>query len=203
MFFDISAIVFAIILIFIMKKRGGMKALLSLTGLIISIVIAIGVYPHLSQYVYNTPFPEAVEERVTSALKSQYEKIDLEKVDAMPDFFKLAAEAYTNETAQETSDTIAEAVTKVFVDVVVFVLVVLVSRVLFALLAWLLKIAVKLPVIKQFDSLVGAVCGFVMSIAVVWIASWLLCALAASSTVIQNFIQGSYTVMIMSSIAPF
>lgn len=203
MTFDIVAIIFVLTITLIMKKRGAVKAILSLTGLILSIFIAVGVYPYISDAVYSTPLPEKVEERIALTLEEEYEKVSWDALDAMPTFIQNAVGGYAEEKINEGSITLSQAVTRLFINVLVFVLVVLITKIILIVLEKMLKLAVKLPVIKQCNSLLGALCGFMVSFGIVWIAAWLLGVLGASNPEIMEFTKDSYTIMLMSNIAPF
>lgn len=204
MVFDIAALSFVLIFSFIMMKRGGMKALLSLGGFVLSIVVASMLYPYLTEWVYETPLPENLEEIVREAVKMEdSEEAKMENIDALPDFVR---EAFleTAETAVESfSDTFAKTVTRLIINIIVFVLLIAVTKLIVSLLSGAVNVIGKLPLIHEINALVGFGCGLAISLAVVWLAAMLSSVLSASSETVAGWIEGSYAVGIMSNITPF
>ncbi|MBQ6795416.1 MAG: CvpA family protein [Clostridia bacterium] len=205
MVFDIAALSFVLIFSFIMMKRGGMRALMSLGGFVLSIVVASMLYPYLTEWVYETPLPENLEEIVREHIKvdNKEEEAEMESIDALPDFVR---EAFleTAETAVESfSDTFAKTITRLIINIIVFVLLIVVTKLIISLLSGAVNFVTKLPLIHEIDSLVGFGCGLAISLIVVWLAVLLLGVLSSSNEVVAEWIEGSRAVGIMSNITPF
>lgn len=203
MYFDIAAIIFFVLFTFIMTKRGGIKALVSMSGLVLSVVIAMSIYPVLTKAFYKTDIPANIESSITASIEEKYGQISLEALDAMPMFIQSAVKGGIMEGAHDISLTIGEAVTKLGIDILMFVLVVVLTKIIFVLLVKCLDIVVKLPVIKEFNTLTGFLCGGVMSVVIIWLAVMVLSIAATSNESIRTFTQDSYIIAIMSIAIPF
>ena len=115
MVFDIAAIAFVLIFALIMMKKGGMSAVLSLGGFVLSIVVASMLYPALTEAVYKTPLPENLEEIVSEVLvieTSADEKSDAQAVDAMPDFLKNLLEDTKNTAVESITTSLKKKIRK-------------------------------------------------------------------------------------------
>lgn len=203
MIFDIAALAFVLIFSLIMMKRGGMKAILSLGGLVISIVVASLLYPALTDAVYKTPLPENLEEIVEQAIVMEDGEEAFESFDALPDFIKKALEN-THSTAMENiTRSLAGAVTRIIINIIIFVLLILITKIVISLATGALELVTKLPVLNELNALVGFGCGLVISLVIVWIAVLLTGAVAASNEAVAGWIKDSYVVLVMSNISPF
>lgn len=204
MYFDILALIFSIILTLIMMKRGGVRALVSLCSLVISIVIAMSLYPVLTDAVYQTPVPENIEKTVSAAIAEKYgETFDLEALDAMPEFIQKAVSGSVAGKAQDMTDTLSRAVTKAIIEVLLFLTVIVLTKLLLAFLVKFLDLIVKLPIIKQFNSLTGILCGVGMSFIIVWVASMVLGVMSASNQAAAEFMKDSSVAAFMNGISLF
>lgn len=204
MYFDILALIFSIILTLIMMKRGGVRAIVSLCSLVISIVIAMNLYPVLTDVVYQTPLPENIEKTVSAAIAEKYgETFDLEALDAMPEFIQEAALGSVSGKVQDMTDALSEAVTKTIVQALLFLAVVVLTKILLAFLVKSLDLIVKLPIIKQFNALTGILCGIGMSFIIIWIAAMVLGVMSASNQAAADFVKDSYVTAVMNGISIF
>lgn len=203
MIFDIIALVFVLIVTFVMMKKGGIKAVVSLIGLVLSVVIASSVYPVLSETVYKTDIPVTIEKTISETLSEGYDNISWEAVDAMPVFIRNAVRTDVDSRADDMVLTLSEAVTEVVINIMLFILLVIVTKLILAVLVKMLDLVAKLPVIKQFNALTGALCGLGMSLVIVWLVVALLGVAGAANPTAARAIEGSYTVEIMSNITPF
>ena len=203
MYFDIAAIIFFVLFTLMMKKRGGIKALVSLSGLVLSVIIAMTIYPMLTEAFYKTDIPMNMENTITAVIEEKYGLVSFEALDAMPLFIQNALKGAVLEGAHELTLSMGEAVTKLAINVLMFVLVVVFTKLILALLVKGLDIVVKLPVLKQFNSLTGLLCGCVMSFVIIWLAAMLFGVVSASNEGIRSFTEGSYVIELMSGFVPF
>lgn len=203
MFFDIAALAFTVIFSLVMMKRGGMRALLSLGGFVLSIVVASMLYPVLTDAVYKTPLPENLEAIVQEALVTENSEDDMEAFDALPDFMKNIIEDTQNTVMESVSRTLAQTVTRFLINIIIFVLLIVATKLVISLLSGVMNIATKLPVLHELNSLTGLVCGLAVSLVIVWIAVMATGAIATSNQTVAGWIKNSYAVEIMSNISPF
>ena len=203
MVFDLVATGFIIIFSLFMMKKGGVRAILSFSGLLISIVIAYMLYPVVTDYVYDTPLPENLEVIVGEALTIRGESEGWEAIDAMPDFVRNAIKLEANEAIDSILEAVAKSVTKVIIDVIIFVILIVLTKFALIFISGALNVTMKLPVLKQLNSLVGLLCGLVMSLVIVWRVVAATGVIAASNANVAVWIEGSEVVRIMSNMTPF
>lgn len=203
MVFDIATLAFVLIFSLIMMKRGGMSAILSLGGFVLSIVVASMLYPALTDVVYTTPLPENLEAIVDEAIVLDGSDTDMEAFDALPDFIKNALEETKNTAVESITRSLAEAVTRLIINIVIFVLLIVITKLVISLLSGALNLVTKLPVIHELNSLVGFLCGLGVSLVIVWIVVMLAGLVSASNETVAAWLENSYAVSIMSSISPF
>lgn len=184
-------------------KRGGMRALLSLGSFVLSIVVASMLYPVLTDAVYKTPLPENLEAIVQEALVTENSEDDMEAFDALPDFMKNIIEDTQNTVMESVSRTLAQTVTRFLINIIIFVLLIVATKLVISLLSGVMNIATKLPVLHELNSLTGLVCGLAVSLVIVWIAVMATGAIATSNQTVAGWIKDSYAVEIMSNISPF
>lgn len=205
MIFDIVSIVFVVLFSAVMMKKGGMKALLSLCSFVLSVVVASLAYPVLSDALYATALPENVEAAVMKMLEGDTDEVTDEKMEKIPDFVKNAIniEEEANNLHDKIMSDIAKQIARVVINASVFILAVIVTKLVLALLSGAVGVTAKLPVIKQLNGIVGLGCGAVTGIAVVWIAVAALSVAGTSNTAAAELLEGSHVAAIMSNIAPF
>lgn len=203
MIFDIAVVIFVVILSLVMMKKGGMHAILSLVGLVLSVVVAFSVYPVLSEVMYDTPLPGNLEVIVSEALMADESVTSLEAIDAMPDFVKNVINVQAEDAVNTMIEDVSKSVTRVIIDVITFILLIIVTKIIIALITGALNLTMKLPVLSQLNSLVGLLCGIVVSLVIVWLAVAATSVLGTSNEMVASWIEGSRVVEIFSDIAPF
>lgn len=204
MIFDIAALIFTLTVSLVMMRRGGMKAIFSLGGLVLSIIVASLLYPVLTDMVYETALPENLEAIVRETIAPDTEPQDEnEAIDALPDFMQSAIRTAEDEAAEAITTSLSAAVTRVIINVIIFVLLIVVTKLTIAVASRILELATKLPVLKELNAVVGLGCGIVISFVIVWIAVAFTGVLASSNESVSAWIEDSYTVDIMSNINPF
>ena len=204
MIFDIAALIFTLTVSLVMMRRGGMKAIFSLGGLVLSIIVASLLYPVLTDMVYETALPENLEAIVRETIAPDNEPQDEnEAIEALPDFMQSAIRTAENEAAEAITTSLSAAVTRVIINIIIFVLLIVVTKLTIAVASRILELATKLPVLKELNAVVGLGCGIVISFVIVWIAVAFTGAVASSNESVSAWIEDSYTVDIMSNINPF
>ena len=203
MIFDIVALAFILIFSLIMMSRGGMRAILSLGGFVLSIIVASMLYPVLTDVVYQTPLPENLEEIVSSVIVIEGDSEGTESFEALPEFLQKALEDTKSTAVENITVSLAKTVTRLVINIIIFVLLIVVTKLIISLLSGAINLITKLPVLHELNALVGFLCGVAISLVIVWLASLLAGALAASNEAVAQWIKDSYIVSIMSNITPF
>ncbi len=199
MIFDICAIGFVVLFSLVMMKKGGVRAILTLVSLILSLVVASVIAPAISVAMCNTATADSLEEVVYDVLIEQSANAEGE----IPPVILSALDMAEEDIIGDVTKAVAEAICSVVIAVSVYVLVVIISNILFSLIVSVLDLATKLPVIHQMNAIVGLLCGLAASVVIVWIVSSFMGAVAASNNEVANIVAGSIVMKIMGVVAPF
>ena len=169
---DIILIAVIIISIYIGAKRGLVRTLFTTLSTFISLILTALIYTPFSKALYNSPFGSYIKELTLN-------------------FF---AEKFQNTPQLPMINHAAQTSSVLIVNIVSFVLVIIVIRIFLAFLFAILNITAKLPVIKQFNSILGMVIGAVGGILISYIAIGIIAALSGDGNIgiIQESIQNSY-----------
>lgn len=203
MLFDIAAVAFILLVSLYMMKKGGAKAILSLFSLVLSIAVAMGMYPHVSEFLYETPFPEAIESSIEGILVEKSLETVTDVATEMPDFIANHVLMTLSGDAEEIAREMANSITKTVVDIITFVLVLIVTRLILWLLSGILNLLTKIPLVKQANALVGFLCGAGVGYLIVCVAVYVLSAFAVGNETLAGFMDGSYMVGIITNTSHF
>lgn len=208
MIFDIAVIIFVIVLSLVMMNRGGMRAILSLGGLVVSMIVASMLYPMLTDGIYKTPLPENLEKIVKETVYSSNDKdaedeMATDDLDALPSFMKNAINNKKDAVIENVTDAVCASVTRIIINVMIFILLIILTKLIIAFISIGLNLTMKLPVLSELNKLVGLGCGLATSVVIVWLAVMFVSSVAASNATVAELIKDSYTVGIMSNISPF
>ncbi|MBR6742316.1 MAG: CvpA family protein [Clostridia bacterium] len=189
---DIFFIVVALIIVIVSAKRGFVKNVIRLASFILSIIIAVTFSPTLSEYIAEKWVAPAVTEGVyedivaisqrnggtTFDIASLFATEHEEFVEILEKFgvdFDALAQTFENisngteQTVRELADNIVEKVVNGISTVLAFVALFFASLLVLWLVSLILGLVVKLPVLKQLNTLLGIVCGLVTSLAVFYL----------------------------------
>lgn len=203
MFFDIAALAFTVIFSLVMMKRGGMRAIMSLGSVILSVIVASSLYTAVGDFVYTTPLPENLEKIVSETIVVDADEESIASLDALPDFIKKAIEETGSSAMESITKSLSQSVTRIIINIITFVLLIVVTKIIISLLTRILELAVKLPVLSELNALVGLLCGLAISLVVVWIAVALTGAIGASNETVALWVKDSRVAEIMSNVTPF
>ena len=202
MIIDVIAAAFVVLFSFYMMKKGGVKAVLSLVSMVLAIIVAFSIYPVVSEYVYDTPLFDIIKDNVGETIAANGGDAFFDAVDAMPDFMQKIM-GIEPEAQEGTMEGISANVAVVAVNIITFVIVLIATKLLLALVSWVLNLVTKLPALKQINALAGFLCGVAVSVAVLWVAVQLMGVISTSNAQLAQAMSESYTVDIMSGISPF
>lgn len=202
MIIDIIAAAFVVLFSCYMMRKGGVKAVLSLVSMVLAIIVAFSIYPVVSEYVYDTPLFDMIKENVGETIAANGGDAFFEAVDAMPDFLQKIM-GIEPEVQEGTMDSISSNVATVAINIITFVLVLIATKLLLALISWALNLVTKLPALKQINAFAGFLCGVIVSVAILWVAVQVMGVVSTSNAELAKVMSESYTVEIMSGISPF
>lgn len=188
-------------------RRGFVRSLVQLVGLVAAFVLAFSLSATISTVVYDAFVDEPLKKTVSSVLaenSSETVSVQVEKVkEGLPAVLSNAidqnAEASkalaqlgdrVEESATALADTIVTDVVRplviAFFRFVLFLLLIVVLLLVVKLLTAVIKPLTKLPVIRQADGLLGAVMGLVKAALFILIAVSVMQLLASSATLITT-----------------
>ncbi len=149
-------------------KSGFLKSLINIAAYIVSIVLSFLLHPMLSEILIKTPlytfFVQKIEENYPKAIALQ-------------------GGTFLDKYLETAEGAVSEAIAGLLVSIVSFVLIVIICKILISLIAKVLNVFTRLPVLKQFNSLGGAVAGGVIGILLVYVVMALVVAFAPA----ENF----------------
>ncbi len=204
MVIDIIAFIFVTLFAYFSMKKGAVGAALKLAGIVLSLFVSFLIYPVVTGLVYMTPIPEKAAEPIEQAIIERGNAEEMrDTIDAMPDFIKKSAEIAAEAGGSAAAHVIAMAAARVVISIVVFIILAAAVRILILLLTGALKISAKLPVIKECNAAIGLILGLAASFVLLWAASAVICAFAASNELLYRQAADSYVVSIMSLFSPF
>ncbi len=157
---DAFVVAVVVIAIVIGYKMGFLKSVISVVSYVASIILSFLFYPILSDFLVKTPlYPFFVEK-----LNKNY--LSAEKFALSEDGFFAS---YLNKGIESATEGIAGAMAQLLISIIAFVIIIILSKIAIRLIAKALKVFTKLPVIKQFNRLGGAIAGAFMGVLVIYI----------------------------------
>lgn len=175
--------------------RGLFKVVISMAGLIASLLVAAYIAPHVSGYLHeHTQIDERIALHVSEKLhfsdmsKETSKGIQVEVIQKLPLPRQIKEEILNNNNsdmykALDVSGIyayIAKSIAMVILNTGVFLLLTLFCRIIFFVLAKAGGEFVKLPVVKWMDHLGGGILGGLKGIIVIWIVLLLLSVTSTS-----------------------
>ena len=152
MILDIILIAIIIICAYLGHKRGFVRALCNIFSWIISIIVAFMTYKPIAEYITQSPVGVFIQgEMSKSVLASETD------FSSFPEIFRKPLEAGINEAATTMSETLSS----VIICIISVILTVILVKLLIKVILKVLNVFAKLPVIKQFNRLLGFVFGVV------------------------------------------
>lgn len=168
---DIIVLSVVVISVAVGYKRGLLKSLFSVISYVASIVLSFLFYPVLSELLMKTPLYTFLVEKIgENYLGGTAGSTAVSGENFFAQYLSSGIESATNG--------IAGAVAQLVVNIIAFVLIVIICKIAIRLIGNTLNIFTKLPVIKQFNRLGGAVAGGLIGIVILYIAFALMVAFA-------------------------
>lgn len=226
---DIAVILIFALAIFIGYKRGFMKTILRLVGVVLALVIASSVSKPAAGWIYDQFLASSIQKQIVahvpstdtatleSGLQAAMDQMPSSVINALQNFNVGSAEEIVHslegqltgsvETVAATiSDKVIRPVAVVLLMLVCFFVLFIVLLIVFLILASLLSKVFKLPGLRQMDGALGAVLGGIEGVLWVLIAVTVI-QLVATSTSSGSFIssadlQNSLLVSKLASINP-
>lgn len=176
--------------------RGFLKVLLSVAGLIVSIMLALYAAPRVSGYVQeHTKLDEVIASYISEELgfddkmkeTTKAQEIEVIRELAIPETLKSNmldnnnSEMYSALQATGVYEYIAKSIAVVIINAVVFLSLLVIARVFFVTLGKVADGLTKLPIVRSLDKVGGGVLGMIQGLILIWILFLLLSVTSASS----------------------
>ncbi len=197
----VIGIVFFICLI-VGWARGLFKVLLSVAGMIASMILAIYIAPNISGYLEeHTTIDDNIAMYITEELNfSGIEEetsrgVQVEVINNLPISETLKSNILNNNNSEMYSaleatgvyDYIARSMAVVILNATVFLVLMIVAQVFFGTLAKAAKGLTKLPIVRSIDKIGGGILGVMQGLIIIWIL-FLLLSITSTSSISQEMI---------------
>lgn len=160
---DICVIAVVAGFMYIGYKSGFMRSFVKIASYIVSIIISFFMYPAISDLLVKTP----LYEKMVELINQRYQLQPL--IDVPTDTFGIL-QNYINQGVQTATAGIAEAIATLLINILAFVIVLILSKLVIRIVGKVFNIFTKLPVIKQFNRLGGMILGGISGVLVLYIA---------------------------------
>lgn len=173
MTFNVIDIIITVVLILFALagyKKGLVGNIVGLVSLVASVILAWILYPIVSDMLIGTGIRDGIYGVV------------LEKVNLMPEggitagFLSGSMTEALNSGADTAIAQVAGSITDIIINIVSFLIVLVVSRIIIFIAEKTLKIAVKLPVLNGLNKIGGIIAGFLKGFIFVWVIGMLCIA---------------------------
>lgn len=168
---DIVLIAIIAVFIIVGSVRGLVKTLFGLGSIVVAIILSLTLYPIVSDALATSKVGAIVQESVSNLLgQNEQAATTTENESALPEFVQNSIDNAAQQTTQALSATVTEAALNIISMLIVFVLV----KILLWIIAKILDLATKLPVIHSCNKLLGGVLGCVSGILIIYLLLGLL-----------------------------
>ena len=152
MILDIVLIAIVIVFMYFGRKRGFVRTFRNLCSFILSIIIALLTYSKITEFISNSPVGDFIREKLFDSVGTS--NMDLS---SLPDFLQTPLETGVTGVAETISSNMATMV----ISILSIIITILVVKLLLNILFKALDLFAKLPVLKQFNRILGLVSGAV------------------------------------------
>ena len=182
--------------------HGLFKVLLSVAGLIASMMLAMYIAPNVSGYLEEHT---AIDDKIATYISKELQfsnvaeetsrGVQVEVINDLPISDTLKANILNNNNAEMYSaldvtgvyDYIAKSLAVVILNATVFFVLLIVARIFFGTLAKAAKGLAKLPILRSIDKIGGGVLGALQGVIIIWIL-FLFLSITSTSSISQEII---------------
>lgn len=184
MIIDIITVVFLLGFVFWGTKRGAMKMILSAVSLLASVVLGFLLCGPISSALEGLGITAGLTEKLTENISG---------IANLPGIMRDVSAV--SEAEAELAGSIAHAA----VNAVSFLAVIVLARVVLFIVVLIMDVAGSMPVIKQTNSLMGGIAGFVAGIGIVFLVFGIIAVaeVFGSSEIAQQLFSGSYVASLL------
>lgn len=191
-----------LICFFVGWAQGLFKVLISVAGLIASIIVAVYVAPNVSGHLQEqTDIDERIAAYITQELhfsdmgEEASKAVQVEVINELPISETLKSNILNNNNSEMYSalevtgvyDYIAKSMAVVILNATVFVVLVIVCKVFFATLGRAVQGLTKLPIVRSVDKIGGGVLGGMQGLIAIWFF-FLILSITSTSEISREII---------------
>ncbi len=185
---DIIIIIVVAVFVAAGYKAGLIRSFMGIASYVLSIIIAFLIYPVVSGFLGKTPLYTYLTEMVNNNYVSE----NMQSPDmGMFGFFS----KHMSEGLDAVATTVSEGIAALLINIIAFILVIVISRILLWIITKVLNVFSKLPVIKQFNRLGGALLGGIKGILILYIVFAIVTVFVPfekNSAIVKNIEESSF-----------
>lgn len=173
-YIDLAVLLILILSVLFGFKKGFLKTVTGLAAMVISLILAMTLYPFAAEMIMKTPIYDTVFENTAAVIHvpdeetSRISDFGTGKLN-LPRDFTNNLEKNIDTASQNVSNTIADTVASAAVKIVSMLCVFLLARLLLMIVTAAAGLIKKLPVIGWSDSLLGALFGLFRGLLILYI----------------------------------
>lgn len=169
---DLVVIGIIAICIFLGYKKGLIGVLFTILSFLIALIIAFVLYKPISNAIIaNTQIDETIQNAIMEkVLKNKTEEnITPEQANNTSQIVIDYINSYTNEIKNTGTEIVAKNLAQTTIGIVVFILLLIISRIILYFFKAIFNIIAKIPIIKQVNKLGGIVYGVIKGLLIIYI----------------------------------
>ena len=189
---DLVIILIIALCVFIGIKRGAIKEIVSLIGIVVALILAITISKIGATFIYNRFVGEAIYNTVYKAVEDKVGADISTTIDALPEEIFQIGDAIgvdiseklesglkedtnlASSVAEIVSESIAKPLVITIIQLVLFIILFVVFKVLIGWLGKILNIVAKLPVLGSANKLVGGIVGLLKGVIIASIVCYVV-----------------------------
>ena len=189
---DLVIILIIALCVFIGIKRGAVKEIVSLIGIVVALILAITISKIGATFIYNRFVGEAIYNTVYKAVEDKVGEDISTTIDALPEEIFQLGDAIgvdiseklesglkedtnlASSVAEIVSESIAKPLVITIIQLVLFIILFVVFKVLIGWLGKILNIVSKLPVLGTANKLVGGIVGLLKAVIIASIVCYVV-----------------------------
>ena len=186
---DLCIVAVIALFTFLGYKKGLIGVAFSILSFIIAILIAVIIFKPVSTLIIEkTTIDDKIHAFITEKVaididEKAEEGVQTVTVDSsINKYLKEPLEGAKNATIENASIAVADQITEVAIELVVFLIVYIVTRIIMMFLKGVIDLVAKLPIIKQFNKIGGTIYGVAEGIVIVLAVFAVISFLSLSTT---------------------
>lgn len=188
MFIVVDLVIVAIILLCVLMgyKRGLTGCLVKLLAFFIALAVAVILFKPVSAIIINNT---QIDEKIQTSIVEVFESEDSESEEDQNNspimkYVSDEIESATEEKKKEIVNNVAQDTSVKIVNILAFILLYILARILLIFVKFIANIITKLPIIKQCDKIGGVLYGVLQGLLTVFI---LLALITFISTIVNQY----------------